>query len=237
MVVEGSPVRGLMPRFSRLEGPDFDAARTLPAVVRFYEETSAYQLDLWSRWSAPFRPFGHLLGVIFSRRLQQLNVPLDPLDTSRGMTSQVIHLQDAEGTHLAAGWVRTSALTGDTIYAGCYATGPVPGFPGVCVKVSFPLPHGYALVVMRPQTRADGALILRSDGTRFGEPGFYFVVADGHGDCWVRHVRSLKEEITVYEDSQGMLRADHSLALWGCTFLQLHYKMVPGGISGALQPG
>ncbi len=224
---EAAPIRGLMPDFGVLAGPRFSAEHTHPAVARFYEQTSTYQLDLWSQWRGAFRPFGRLLGLIFSRRLQQLNVPLDPLDTSRGMSSQVLHLQTAEGTHLAATWVRTAATSGDTIYAGCYATGPVPGFPGTCVKVAFPLPNGFALVVMKPEAGPGGSLRLRSHGRTFGDPGFYFYVEETPGRGWARYVAALKEEIHVYEDDRGVLRADHRLDLGGLPFLQLHYRMTP----------
>jgi hypothetical protein len=42
------------------------------------------RIDCWSEWSSIFRPFGRLLAIVFSRRLQQLNVPLTGLDTSLG---------------------------------------------------------------------------------------------------------------------------------------------------------
>jgi hypothetical protein len=45
------------------------------AVKQFYEQTSEYELDAWSEWCGLFRPFGRTLAVLFSRRLQQLNVP------------------------------------------------------------------------------------------------------------------------------------------------------------------
>ena len=59
----------------------FKAPRSAPEAAR----TAAYELDSWAEWCGAFRPFGRLLALLFSRRLQQLNVPLTGLDTSRGV--------------------------------------------------------------------------------------------------------------------------------------------------------
>lgn len=59
-----------------LRGGSFDPIKVHPSVVRFYEETTGDELDAWAEWCGVFRPFGWMLAVLFSRRLQQLNVPL-----------------------------------------------------------------------------------------------------------------------------------------------------------------
>ena len=79
---------GLVPDFEILRSGAFDPGAISPAVIDFYTQTSEYDLDAWSQWCGAFRPFGWMLAVLFSRRLQQLNVPLSNLDTSRGMTSK-----------------------------------------------------------------------------------------------------------------------------------------------------
>jgi hypothetical protein len=66
---------------------------------------------------------------------------------------------------------------------------------------------------------------VRSSGTRFGDPGFYFFVEAGRGQGWARYLKALEEDIRVYVDPQGHLRADHNLQIWGATFLRLHYRM------------
>ena len=168
----GAPV-GLTPDFAKLGGPAFDASAVHPAVRRFYERTSEYSVDAWGEWCGAFRPFGWLLRRIFSRRLQQLNVPLSALETSRGMTSRVMQLSDpTTGAVRYTAWVRELAGTGDVIYAGSYSTCSPPGFEGPCIKVAFPLPNGYALARIRRQTiRRSGLLLCRARGGRpqFGE--------------------------------------------------------------------
>jgi hypothetical protein len=86
-VIEAGEARGLLEHFAVVAGPTCEPAQVDPEVARFYERTSDYDFDVWSEWSRTFRPFGGALGTIFSRRLQQLNVPLSPLDTKLGITN------------------------------------------------------------------------------------------------------------------------------------------------------
>jgi hypothetical protein len=220
-----SPRRGLLDDFATLAGPGFDVARVHPEVVRFYEDTAAYELDVWSQWAAPFRPFGEILAALFSRRLQQLNVPLTPLDASLGVTNRVIKLRDPSGAIRETAWVRTLVATGNTLYAGSYGVCSVPAEPGPCMRVAFPLPNGSAIVVMRPHANEDGSLEVASVGDAYGSAGFYFFVSDGAGGGWARYVRALRETIRVYVDASGVARADHVLNLFGAPFLRLHYRM------------
>jgi hypothetical protein len=230
--------RGLLRDFSALAASDFDPARVDPAVVDFYTRTSAYELDSWAEWCGIFRPFGWVLARLFSRRLQQLNVPLSGLDTSRGITSDVLELVDpATGAVRHTAWVRELLGAGNVLYAGSYTLAEVPGRRGPCVKVVFPLPNGNAIVLMRPVAHPDRSLSVVSAGARFGDPGFYFTVAvpGRPGQFWARYLRALEESIRVYPDPPSGVRADHVLMLWGATFLRLHYRLRlrPAGVARA----
>lgn len=219
--------RGLVDDFTALVGPDCDPREVDPEIAGFYERTSGFDFDVWSQWCGAFKPFGILLAAIFSRRLQQLNVPLSPLETKLGIESHVFKITAPDNAPRLTAWVRETVASGKTLYAGSYSTGRVPGFAGSCVKVAFPLPNGYALVVMRPESHRDGSFTLYSDGKRFGDPGFYFYVESKPGQGWARYVSSFKESIHVYRDERSTVRAEHILRLWGLTFLRLHYRMLP----------
>jgi hypothetical protein len=222
-VRRGATPVGILPCFENLRTPSFDPDKVDSRVRAFYESTSAYRLDVWSEWSAIFRLGGCLLARLFSRRLQQLNVPLSPLDTSRGVTSEVIQLVDsATGELRYTAWVRELVLTKNTMYSAAYGLCRVPGHDGPCIRVVFPLPNGNAIVILRPQAGADGSLTVLSSGKRFGDPGFYFTVQAGPGMAWARYVPQLREEIIVYGAEDG-IRADHVLKLFGMTFLRIHY--------------
>lgn len=221
-----SGCRGLLADFRELSSNRNDPVVVAPAVSNFYERTSEYELDVWSEWNGLFKPFGTALALIFSRRLQQLNIPLSSLDSSRGMSSEVMQMRDPQsGRVVHTAWVRELRATGNVIYAGGYSVCSVPGYPSPCVKVVFPLPNGNAMVIMKPESYQDGSFSLISSGSRFGDPGFYFVVHSNDGTAWARYVRSMQERITVYSAERGTTRADHELKLWGKQFLRLHYRM------------
>ena len=224
LVATGEP-RGLLESLALLEGPTCQPLKIDSRIAGFYERTSDYAFDVWSEWSNIFKPLGGMLGSLFSQRLQQLNVPLSPLDTKLGITSEVLKIVDADGRRHSAAWVRETVATGRALYVGSYSVCRVPGFDGPCIKVAFPLPNGYALVVMKPESHADGSLTVSSEGKRFGDPGFYFFVETAPGRGRARYVPSLKESIHVFADPTGELRADHDLQLWGRRFLRLHYRM------------
>lgn len=218
--------RGLL-RFEELDGPSFPAGAVHPNVRRFYEQTSEYEMESWSEWCGAFRPFGLVLALVFSRRLQQLNVPLAPLDTSEGTSSEVLQLRAPGGQVVHTAWIRRLRRTNNVLYAGTYSTVEVPGHPGRCVKVVFPLPNGNAIVILKPSVDASGALTVTSAGERFGDPGFYFTVHSPAGAVWARYVRTMQESIRSYAAEREEVRADHTLRIFGQVFLRLHYRLRP----------
>jgi len=218
--------RGLLERFAALGSAAFASEKVHPEVAAFYEQTSRYEMDACAHWCGFFQPFGVLLAFIFSRRLQQLNVPLSGLDTSRGMTAEVLQLRDAaSGALRYTAWIRELLHTGNVLYAGFYSICTPPKYGSPCIKVVFPLPNGNAIVVMKPQTHDDGSFTLASSGNGFGDAGFYFTIRKPDGRLIARYVKSLKEWITVYARNNGEIRADHTLKYFGITFLRLHYRM------------
>jgi hypothetical protein len=216
---------GLIRDFDTLMWNSHSANGVQTRVRQFYEHTAAFDLDVWSQWSGMFQPFGRLLAVLFSRRLQQLNVPLSGLDTSRGVTSEVIQLiEPSSGKVRYTAWVRELIGSGDVLYAGSYSVCRIPECAGHCVKVVFPLPNGNAIVIMKPTIHEDGSFSVTSSGRQFGDAGFYFTVHRPEGRVYARYVRALRESIHVYEIEDD-IRADHVLTLWGFPFLKLHYRL------------
>lgn len=217
---------GLVENFSHLDSSEFQTDKVHPRIVEFYENTSNFELDIWSEWAALARPFGWLLSFIFSQRLQQLNLPVSALDSSRGITSEVISLRHPSdlSTHYV-GWLRKVIKTGNVIYAGAYTSCKPPNLGYECVKVVFPLPNGSATVILWPENVEDGSLKLHSSGNEFGDGGFYLLVYNKNGKAHVRYVEAMKETLHVYLDERGELRTDHVFKIWGATFLQLHYRI------------
>lgn len=214
---------GLLPDMSRLDGPAFTAAGLRPEIRDFYEHTADWHMDVRTRWSALFRPGGQLVSHFFGRRVQQLALPTRPLDVAGGMESEVATILDADGGHLAAGWIRRLRSTGEYVYSGCYSTRLLPGSRQPSVHVAFPLESGNVQVFLRPAVSPGGALRLESPAGAFGEDGAYVVVRHGR--------RAYASRIPVHETfhvrtgSGGTLRTDHVLRLWSRPALRLHYRL------------
>ena len=224
--VRTGPDLGLLPDCASLDGDGFDSGRLHQSVRDFYEHTGRYHLDVWSQWSPLFWPFGWMLINFLSRRMEQLNFPMYPLETARGMTSEVEQLVDASGRVAFTSWLRRNLGSGMVIYSGFYSTATPPR-SGPCVKTVFPVVRGNATVLLRPEAQPDGSLKLVSSGQRFGDPGFYRITEAGSGRVRVWYVRPLKEVFHVYPDIDGSVRTDHFVRWWGLSVLHLHYHITP----------
>jgi hypothetical protein len=222
---------GLLPDLGILTGAEFDPTLLAPSVADFYQDTSGWRLEVWSQWSPFAWPVGWLLSATFARRLDQLSLPLRPLDAARGMDSRVRTVTDSAGRQLGAAWLRKLRGTGQTVYSGWYGTQRLPDRESDSVRVVFPLPHGSVSVFLRPENGEGGALRLVSPLGQFGDDGAYLVVADDSGEAgWARRV-PLVEHFAVYVDEEGVLRTDHALDLWRLPVIRLHYRLdkVDGG--------
>lgn len=215
---------GLLENISDLDFTQDELDILNKQVIDFYVNTSNYEFEIWSEWKSFFKPFGKALSIIFSKRLQQLNLPLNALDSSKGIKSEIIKLSKDNITKWTI-WYRKLKSSNDVIYAGIYTTAFVPKYNKSLLKVIFPLPNGNASVVMTKEVLQDGSLLLSSDGKTFGDNGFYFTLTDHKGNHWAKFVRSMHEWIKVYVDEESVLRADHILKFYGIPFLKLHYKM------------
>lgn len=221
--VADDPDAGLLADFGALAGGGFEPEKVHPEIRRFYERTARYGLDVTPEWRGLLRYPPRTLIYLVSRNIQQLNLPTGSSRANAGMTSELIRLSNpATGNEPYACWLRRSKLTGDVVYAGFYTSCELPGREGRFVKVVFPLPGGSATVILRPENRPDGSLVLVSAGDGFGDAGYYRVHRMQRGALRTRRV-PMEETIHVYVDGSGALRTDHVFAFARVRFLTLRY--------------
>jgi hypothetical protein len=226
-LVDADSAAGLLPTMGLLDGPGFDAAKLRPEVRDFYERTSRWRLQVWAQWCSAAWPFGWLISVVFARRLEQLSLPLRPLDVAHGMSSDVRTVVGPDGRVLGTSWHRRLRSTGATVFSGWYGVETAPGADRPSVRVVFPLPHGRLVVLLRPDVAADGALLLTSTQGGWGDDGAYLVVQPaGRPDGWARRI-PVHEQFRVFVDGEGVLRTDHRIDLWRLPVLRLHYRLDP----------
>ncbi len=169
--------------------------------------------------------FAKILIKYLSRKMNQLNIPLSPLETSRGMSSEIIRLVDKEGNIKYTCWLRKIIKSGNIVYAGFYTTCYIDELKETFVKTVFPLPHGNVIVILKALIMDDGSLKLVSSGKKIGGDGYYRNQYSSDHRAKTRFI-PLKETIHVFEDEESCLRTDHIFKFFGMKMLHLHYKIL-----------
>ncbi len=224
LVIEVPEKGGLLPDFSVVTVDSaIPGTKLHKAVKDFYEQTVLYKMDVWGQWSSPIAIFAKILIKSVSEKMNQLNIPLSPLETSLGMSSEVIQLKDpSTGEVKYTCWLRKTVKSNRVVYAGFYTHCVTP--KGTFVKVVFPLPKGNVTVLLKANVQEDGGVKLISAGKGIGDAGYYRVLNINSDKVKTRYI-PLKESIHVFEDKSGILRTDHEFRFWGIKFLHLHYKI------------
>lgn len=193
-------------------------------VIEFYQKTAEYNLELSVRWNFVFKVLGSLVKMLFSKRIDQLNIPTESISSLEEISSEIITLTDPDSEEIKYTiWYRTFKTTGQVLYSGVYSVCTLPSGLS-CIKAVFPLPKGNATVIMSPSVGQDGELHLYSSGKKFGDPGFYFLLEDSKGDLWAQYIRSFRDLLIVSSNEEG-ISAKQTLTLWNKEVVQFRYKI------------
>ena len=224
IVERNTTSHGLISPITQLNLSDIEIARLSEKVIDFYENTSHYNLNLKVKWNPLFKGFGILVNTLFSRRINQLNIPTKSLEDSKTITSEIITLLDPKTKQVKYTiWFRTFEATGEVVYSGVYSTCTLASGK-TCVKAVFPLPKGNATVIMSASVGAEGELILDASGRKFGDPGFYFLLNDAKGNFWSQYIRSFRDQLKVYSDKES-ISAEQTLTLWNLRVVRFKYQI------------
>lgn len=120
-----------------------------------------------------------LVSRLWGRRVEQLALPMRPLDVAHGMDSAITPILDRGHAQVAAAWTRTLRGSGRTVFSGAYSVRTLPGADRPSVHVAFPLESGNVQVFLRPSVVDGGGFLLESPSGRFGEDGAYVVPRPG----------------------------------------------------------
>ena len=193
-------------------------------VIDFYENTANYHFDLKVKWNPFFKNFGRLLKLLFSNRIEQLNVPIENIKDPKAIKSEIIQLLDAKNKEVRRTiWLRTFKKTDQVVYSGVYETCKIPSGQ-TCIKAIFPLPNGNATVILNPSVGQNGELILKSSGEKFGDSGFYFLLNDSKGNLWAKYIKSFKDNLIASSQNDRII-VEQTLTLWGLKVLKFEYDI------------
>ncbi len=226
--------KGLIQSINQLNLSENELKSLSQNVIDFYENTANYDFDLKVKWNPFFKNFGRLLKLLFSNRIEQLNVPIADIKDSKTLRSEIIHLLDAKTKEVKRTiWLRTFKTTNQVVYSGVYETCKIPS-GHTCIKAIFPLPNGNATVMLNPSVGQNGELILKSSGEKFGDSGFYFLLYDSKGNLWAKYIKSFKDNL-VASSKNDKIFVEQTLTLWGLKVLKFEYdlrKTTPNRVDG-----
>lgn len=194
-------------------------------VIDFYENTSNYDLKLKVKWNPFFIVFALIIKFLFSKRIEQLNVPLSGKQNSQALSNEIIYLRDSRTNEIKYTiWLRTFLKTREVVYSGIYGTCVIPSGK-TCLKAIFPLPHGNASVILSPKVGKDGELILESSGNQLGDCGFYFLLKDNQGDLWTKYIKSFRDTLVV-KNINNKISASQNLTLSNMKVVRFEYEIL-----------
>jgi hypothetical protein len=226
------PDVGIVGSLDELAGPRFDPAEVDPRVREFYEHTTRFTLDIDPRWRVWVRPGYLLYRTLVARPLGQASVPMNERETRRGVRSRIDTITpDGAAVPEVRGWIRSFAHDDEPIYVGIYTTYRRDGRG--YVSVGFPLPQASFTATLEPRARSGGGLVLTSRSD-LDQPGHYLTYIDpGTRELTSLAVHGFAEELDVYVDDQGELRAEHAFWVFGLPFLVLRYRITrKAGVTG-----
>lgn len=219
--------KGILESIHQLNLSEKELLKLSKNVIDFYENTSSYDFDLKVKWNPFFKIVGGLLKILFSNRIQQLNIPLNNNNNnkeSKALKSEIIHLKNKNTKEIKRIiWLRTYENSEQVVYSGVYETCKTPNGK-TCVKAIFPLPNGNATVILNPSVGINGELILNSSGKKIGDSGFYFLLNDSEGNLWTKFIKSFKDKLVVSSENEK-IKAIQTLTLWGLTVVTFEYKI------------
>lgn len=215
--------KGLLTSIKQLDLSHEEVKNLSQKVIDFYEKTSNYKLVFYVKWNSFFKPFGFIVNRLFSKRINQLNIPLQNNNQEK-LSSEIIQLIDKNTNELKYTiWLRKVENTGQVIYSGIYGTCKLPSNQ-TCIKAVFPLPKGNATVIMKPSVGKNNEFILDSSGKKFGDAGFYFLLNDSKNNYWAKFVSSFTDKLVIGENEEN-LSATQTLKLWNFKISEFNYKI------------
>lgn len=196
-----------------------------PKILEFYQKTSNNNFGIEASWNPFFKVFSNLLQLLFSNRLQQLNLPSKSADLNTSLISSILKLKNkSDDKTVWTIWNRKSAKTQKLIFSGIYTFCKIKDKD--FFKIIFPLPNGNASVLLEKEILNDGSLVLKSNGKKFGESGFYFVLKDKKDQFYGRFVKTMHERLDLkFNEDKKQIDALHQFSIWGITFLKLKYTI------------
>lgn len=221
---EISPSEGIINSIADFGLDSSELQRIHPVILDFYTRTSAFSMDMCFHWHSLFRPIAFVMKLLFSKRLQQLNIPVISSDKPLKTHSFIVTINDRKLEMSHNLWVRKFINAREVIFSGVYSVASTVKKKHM-IKVQFPLPNGNATVFLEKKVMEDGNLELSSKGRLFGDSGFYFFLKRKDG-YYAKYIKSMHERlILTVQDNAHTIKGTHEFFFYRTRFLTIDYTL------------
>lgn len=215
------PAKGIIETVALFGFSESELKQINPLILDFYTKTASFNMDMRFRWNLFFKPVAFLIKVLFSKRLQQMNIPIISSDKLLKTSSFVVEIN--EENIIQNFWVRKFITTNQVIFSGIYSIAST-NIKQHLIKVQFPLPNGNATIFLDKKVLESGALELSSKGLKFGDSGFYFFLKRKN-NYYAKYVKCMHEKLTLTVESQSIIKGTHEFYFYGINFLTIDYSL------------
>lgn len=227
-------VNGLVDDLSTYASQACQVSDLSPRLINFYENTADHHLYVYPQWAKSFT-YPARFYKWFARRVNQMNLPLEPESEETTIHSRIVPLVDhLDGRKKVRGWVRTYGETDEVVYVAAYSSHEYNQTR--YMNIAFPLPFGNITSILKLKTflehdRMSLSLYSINSPDDVGDQGVYFVTR------WLTFRLPFNEVIDVYLNAPDDLPSDilfreqvtlfarHRMWLFGYSFLTLYYMI------------
>ncbi len=186
-----------------------DRKKLAPTISDFYENTNNYRLFASVRWHSWFKPLAAVYHL-FSKRVQQLNLPLSQEELE--MTGNIVSIVD--GREKTRAWVRK--IKEEVIFVALYSFHHTS--EKTYMNIALPLPWSSMIGVLELR-QSKRKLTLTSQATVDSDAGIYLALGKNLFKL------PIHERFEVKETSPKHLSALHRMWIFGVPFLTITYRI------------
>ncbi|MDM5238614.1 YndJ family protein [Bacillus cereus] len=214
-LVNSKEYDGLVDKMNDFHSEVFDATKIPRGIIRFYENTTEYQLQSNIKWARWFRPFA-LCYEKMSKRVGQIHLGMG--GKWETMHSSIVGVIDEkDGRENVRAWLRKNEA-GESIFLALYSKHTHKN--ETYMNIALPLPYSNMTGILKLCNDSNDLIItskLRENSK--GDEGIYL-----HTRYFTIRL-PLAETFIIKERKGQILTAHHKMWIFGVKFLEIDYEI------------
>lgn len=214
-VIDSKEYKGLVDKMNDFHSGIFDRAKIPVSIIRFYENTTEYELQSHIKWTRWFRPFAFCYEKM-SKRVGQIHLGMGgKWETMHGSIIGI--MDEKDGRENVRAWLRKNEA-GASVFVALYSKHTYKN--ETYMNIALPLPYSNMTGVLKLRNDNNNLIItskLRRNGK--GDEGIYI-----HTRFFTIRL-PLAETFIIKEGTNQMLEANHKMWIFGVKFLEIDYEI------------